>query len=100
MKVTPENDTQRAKTKEAVPACLVRFVAIIRVYRMKNRKNRCTYQGVALTKNAKNVALIQVPHNIKKNQKKVALILVIALIWGCTYPGLTVLVFFASFQYL
>ena len=81
----------RENKRSGVPACLVSFVALIGVNRMKNGKNRCTYRGVALTKNAKNVALIQVPHNIKKKiQKKVALIGGIALIGGCTYPGLTV----------
>ena len=60
----------RENKRSGVPACLVSFVALIRVNRMKNGKNRCTYRGVALTKNAKNVALIQVPHNIKKIRRK------------------------------
>ena len=46
-------------------------------------KNRCTYRGVALTKNAKNVALIQVPHNIKKNSEESC-----TYRRNCTYRGL------------
>ena len=60
----------RENKRSGVPACLVSFVALIRVNRMKNGKSRCTYRGVALTKNAKNVALIQVPHNIKKKFRR------------------------------
>ena len=60
----------RENKRTGVPACLVSFVALIGVNRMKNGKNRCTYRGVALTKNAKNVALIQVPHNIKKKFRR------------------------------